>query len=882
VQLQPGTRLGPYEIVERVGAGGVGEVYRARDTRLSRSVAIKVLSTEFAADMTARTRFEQEAKTISALNHPHICTLHDVGRENGTDYLVMEFCEGKTLAERLERGPLPIAQVIEYGAQIAEALDKAHRDGIVHRDLKPSNVMITKSGVKLLDFGLARKHSGVMASRGSETTTFDKPNTENGRVVGTLQYMAPETLTSGEVDARSDIFSLGLVLYEMICGRPAFHDDSKAKLISAILEREPAPLANHASSADPHLVHIVARCLAKDPDQRWQSAADIAAELRWLQSKREIEDAPIGQRQRRTLLWLSVALFVIAVSTALMVVVLKRSPPLTGERRVTSLMIAEGPLVIGSFRPLFEISPDGRSIVYIAGDPPLLYLRRISEPDAKPLPGTENARSPFFSPDSRWIGFVSDDKLRRVSTAGGDPQTICEVPAFAGTAVWGANDEIVFGRAGALYRVSVAEGVPVPLTTSQSGERYGVTSFLPGEKKVLITISRSFIPSERTIAALELSTGKVSPILTNGAQPYYYSPTGHLLFLRCGPANLRSATIFSVEFDPKTNRIRGAPTPRVMGLQAAPLTGTAYWTLAADGAIVYLPFNPDFVQRELIWLDRQGHSTLATSRTANFRDLAVSPDGGRVAFDDLANIWVGDLARDTWFPLPVDAQFMQCPVWSPDGRQIVFQASARDGRSGLYASPADGSGQPILLLKSDRLPAPSSWSSDGKTVAYDVENPQAFTDRDIWTLDVTTGKATPLIATPKSEEAPSFSPDGHWIAYASRRPSDSEIHVAPFPGPGPRHTIVTGAPCPKTLICVNSTEWSADGRELFFQSGDKVMVVDVDTRNREFRAGTPRVLFQSDFESFDVYPDGKRFIAPHWKRQPRWDHLNLVTGWWNN
>jgi len=415
--LRSGVRLGPYEIVAPIGAGGMGEVYKARDTRLGRAVAVKILPSEFASDVKLKLRFEREAKAISSLNHPNICTLHDIGRERDVDYLVMELCEGKTLAQKLEDGPLPIEQVLDYGVQIADGLDKAHRKGIVHRDLKPSNIMLTKSGVKLLDFGLAKQVTAIGSAAGTQTSTVDQPLTGDSTIAGTLQYMAPETLTSGQVDARSDIYALGLVLYEMIGGRPAFASDSRAKLVAAILEREPAAL----SSANADLDHVVVRCLRKDPDDRWQSASDISEDLRWMRARPGSSVAAASSHATRFAI--AALMLLLMSATAIAIVLWMRRPMQKVERRLTSIFFRNAPLTLSTGRS-FAVSPDGRTIAFICGTPWRLFLRSAADGIETEVPNSERALEPMFAPDGTWLAFSQLGKLKKLELATGDVRTI--------------------------------------------------------------------------------------------------------------------------------------------------------------------------------------------------------------------------------------------------------------------------------------------------------------------------------------------------------------------------------------------------------------------------------------------------------------------------
>jgi eukaryotic-like serine/threonine-protein kinase len=876
VNLRAGARLGAYEIVSSIGAGGMGEVYKARDTRLSRTVAIKILPVEFSGDARLKVRFEREAKTISALNHPHICTLHDVGSQDGTDYLVMEYCEGITLADRIaRRKKIPIAEILEHGAQIADGLDRAHRQGIIHRDLKPSNVMLTKSGVKLLDFGLARQQQASPNSQ--STSSVAQPHSEDGKIVGTLQYIAPETLTSGEADERSDIYALGLILYEMIHGAPAFAEQSRARLIAAILEHEPAPLTLSAD-VSPQLSHIVWRCLRKSPDERWRSAADIAAQLRWIASERLAEQTRVPHPRRRGLSAAVIAGVLIAAAAAYRWLPRSSAIPQT-KRSAMSMMVDDAPLVFEADRlasaPM-AISPDGQTIAYIAGGPPRLYVRSTAVAEGKPLTGTERAAYPFFSPDGSTIGFVSNRKLKKLSLAGGAPQVICETGGVFHRPSWGVDGRIYFRRGKAIYSVPSTGGIPVQITRPAAGEIHSNPAPIPGNKLLFDIYTSVDDINNRTVAVLDLASGTLSRILNGASQPRY-SETGHLLFSRCGPANQRTATIFSADFDLKSGRVSGAPVPRISDVEAYPITGTGYWQAAADGTIVYVPHDSAFIERELIWLDRNGTATPVPNRLGYIADVRLSPDGMHVAFDDLTSVRVTDLHGNSLITIIEGDISAQTPIWSSDGRQVAFELH-RPGEIGLYAAPLDGSTPPKLLVTSMGSLFPNSWSPDGKLLAY-TRQPTASGDLwDIWGVDTATAKATQIVTLPGTKAEPAFSSDGRWLAFTLSHEGQYDIHVQKVADAGTHYVVAAGIPCD---ACQESNlRWSRDGRELFFRSFNKVMALDVSTGNGSVRAGTPRPLFEADLQSFDISSDGKRFIASRWRRHARWDHLNLVTGWW--
>jgi len=862
-------RLGPYEIVAPIGAGGMGEVYKARDTRLGRAVAVKILPSEFASDAKLKLRFEREAKAISSLNHPHICTLHDVGREKDVDYLVMELCEGKTLAHRLEDGPLPVEQVLDYGEEIADALDKAHRKGIVHRDLKPSNIMLTKSGVKLLDFGLARQIAAV-PSGASRTSTVDQPLTGDGTIAGTLQYMAPETLTSGQVDARSDIYALGLVLYEMIGGRPAFQADSRAKLVAKILEHPPPQLATENRD----LEHIVSRCLRKDPEERWQSAADIAAELQWLRSRSQ-EMAP-SRKKRPSLIWLAI---VVAVSaTALIVSRPWRAPNRKVERRLSSIVIDHAPLSMELGRS-FAVSPDGQFIAFVAGVPPRLYVHDTVDGREREIPNIESANRPTFSPDGKWVAFSQGGKLNKVELATGDVRHVADDPRMA----WGDNDTIAYADESFIKLVPSSGGSPT-LISWPPGLAYRKPSFLPGGHKLLLDVGprNGQNPNELTIAVFDLDTKKLTPVLQGGAQPLY-SPTGHLLFLRTDHPSSQRGTIFAARFDLKSNRVTSAAIPVVSDVQVYfpfSIGGQAHYAVGRDGAIYYVPYDPANTERELLWLDRDGRTRAATTRIANYYSGSLSADGSRLAYADNMRLWVGDLARDIWIEL-AQADFLMAPVWSPDASTIAYQLGGITGAGSVFVVPSDGSKLPSLLWRGPDGPVqwatPSSWAPDGRWIAATSFEKEGG---GISVIDTKTGKLSRVVT--GLAFTPVFSPDGHWISFSLAVGAGKfVVQVQQFPGPGTRTTVSTEIPCRPGELCVRSW-WSRDGRRLYFGGLHDVIASDVSVSNGHFVAGPAKLLLETppDVLVVRVTPDGERFLAIRQKRQPRWDHINILSGWW--
>jgi eukaryotic-like serine/threonine-protein kinase len=884
--ILPGRRLGPYEILSAIGAGGMGEVYKARDTRLDRIVAIKVLPAHLADRAELRERFEREAKTIASLNHPHICTLYDTGHQDGIDYLVMEYLEGETLAQRLLKGSLPIQQVLQYAIEISDALDKAHRKGVTHRDLKPGNIMLTKSGTKLLDFGLAKlKQEAVPANVPlSELSTAKDPLTAQGTILGTLQYMAPEQLEGKEVDARTDIFAFGAVVYEMATGKRAFEGKSQASLIAAILEREPPAMSSLQPMTPPALDRVVKKCLAKEPENRWQTPKDLCDELKWVaEGGSQVAVPPTAAAKgfrtlgrRGLILSLGTLVFGAAVASLATWNLKPSSPPSPRPISRTVITLPSGQQLAGLENgPAVALSPDGTRLAYAArqGGTQQLYLRAMDSLEATPILGTEGAVNPFFSPDGQWVGFFAGGALKKVSVSGGAALTV-GVASIPGGASWGSQGMIIFAptQVGALQQVPDAGGTPQPLTRFEKGDTtHRWPEFLPGGRALLFAAAPNAINfSIGQVAVLSVRTGERRNLVQGGMNPRY-ALSGHLVYAQGG-------SLMAMLFDPERLTTTGAAVPVVEGVLQSRVSGAAQYSFSATGSLAYVSGGVQSSGSRLVWVSRNGAEQPLAASARAYLVPRLSPDGRRVAVtitEQESHVWLYDLARETLTRLTFEGNANNGAVWTPDGKRIAF-SSNKDGPLNLFWQLADGSGGLERLTTSQYLHAPMSWSPDGQLLAYFEVNP--ITQRDIWVLRMTDRKAQPFLRTQFDEAVPQFSPDGRWLAYISNESGRYEIYVQPYPGPGGKWQISTEG----------GTEpvWNRNGRELFYRSDDKMMAVEIATQPG-FAAGTPRMLFEGRYApapfptaNYDVSPDGQRFlmVKPS-EQEAATTQINVVLNW---
>ena len=882
--LNPGTLLGPYEIESLLGAGGMGEAYKARDTRLGRPVALKVLSPELAGDPVFRERFEREARTISQLTHPNICTLYDVG----DGFIVMEYLEGETLAARLERRALPLDEALKIASEISSALDQAHRVGIVHRDLKPGNVMLTKSGAKLLDFGLAKQAASAITGPGGKIlpAAASAALTAQGTIVGTFQYMAPEQLEGGEADARSDIFAFGAILYEMVTGRKAFEGKTQVSLISAILKDQPPPIASLIPVAPKALDRIIHACLAKDPDARLRSTHDLLLQLQWVAESDAHPDPPaaptstaarmptvVRDVKRDTLAWSLVGILGIAfVGLGLYATPRLRQTPAAVDPVQFIIPAPESSLFAGQV-PVVAVSPDGRHIAFVATTPgpSMLFLRSLGTLTVRPLPGTEQGNYPFWSPDSRFVAFFASGKLRKVPIGGGSAVDVCDAASGRG-GTWSADNTIVFAPspASALERVAATGGTPSPATTIDAarGETmHRWPQFLPdGRHFLYLAATNGKPPSEVRVGALDAT--ETSTVIASEAMPVFAS--GHLFFWRDGKE-------MAQPFDAGARQVKGDAF--VVADQVGQNLGYTSFSASATGVMVYARGGVRPTS-QLTWLDRSGKQTGTVGEPGDYFNIALSPDEKRVAVTLLTgtpenrDIWLIDSARSVGSRLTSDPANDILPIWSPDGTRIIFGSTRQP--IGIYVKSASGTGQEELLLKGEEGINPLDWSRDGRFILYFTQS--AKTGWDLHVLPTTGDKKPfPFLQTAFNDDHGAFAPDVRWVAYTSNESGRDEVYVQPFPATGGKYRISqNGGTQPL---------WRGDGRELFFLAPDSTMMAASINAAKGFEAGIPQALFVSgaaftnNRHQWAVARDGQRFLINLPQQRSNPTPLTVVVNW---
>ncbi len=853
----------------------MGEVYRARDTRLDRCVAIKILPSHFSCSPELKSRFEREARTLSSVSHPHICHLYDVGSQSGVEFLVMELLEGETLEARLKKGPLALNEVLKIGIEITDALAKAHRLGLVHRDLKPSNIMLTKNGAKLMDFGLAKPAvidpiTGTSGNpfMGASTTTLESPVsqiTSAGAVVGTIQYSSPEQIEGKEADARSDIFALGAVLYEMATGRRAFVGKSRVAIASAILEKDPAPVTSIQPTVPPSLVYIISTCLAKDPDERFQTAHDVKLQLSWLHQSATTGSLP-QVKQVRPQWWRLAMGFAAAIVVVLVLLFVKLGGRTAGsESGVTRLTVTLPPKqeLAVDLTQAVALSPDGKRLAYVAVDGGVshLYVRRLDQFAPVAIADSEGAMFPFFSPNGDWIAYFSQGKLKKAPADGGLPVVICELTSFFG-GTWTPRDVIVvsvpnYGLAtvpatgGSLQKITVAarENVyPQGLMWLAGGDWVGFTDY--------------FSP-RRSIIAVKLNSGETRVLLENAQSPSYSA--GHLVYYQGG-------ALWAVPFDPDKLQVLGNPAEIESGVNEENYVAQA--TASRTGVLAYAPGPAGDFFRNLYLVNRKGLEQKLDVPPQDYVDPAISPNGKRIAVVIRSVQQLQVLERDRGLVTNLAANLSNfAPTWTSDSKNLLIDAIDPSSRQrGIYRVAADGSSEPKLLRPAPQISHITSVVGDNAAIM--VSDP--VTNTDLWLLSLHSPyDLRPFKRTPAVERQGTLSPDGLWIAYASNESGRSEIYVEPVPGPGGRRQISSeGGEQPR---------WVRNGREIVYRNGTKMMSVPVQLQPA-FRTGNAIELFDRKFDSgaavdgYDVTSDGQTFVMTRSEHENPTE-IRVVSGW---
>ena len=873
MSLTAGTRLGPYEIQSPLGAGGMGEVYRALDTRLDRTVAVKILPSHLSENPEAKQRFDREARTISSVNHPNICTLFDVGHQDGVDYLVMEYLEGETLADRLQKGPLPVEQVLKYGIEICDGLEKAHRSGVVHRDLKPGNIMLTKAGAKLMDFGLAKAAANTSANASAisgltatlATPVGSHPLTARGTVVGTFQYMSPEQVEGKDADARSDIFALGAVLYEMAAGRRAFEGKTAASAMAAVLERDPAPISSLQPMTPPAFERLVKTCLAKDPDERWQTAHDVKLQLKQIaESRSEAASDAISKtgavamaaQQRKSGAWIWAAVAIVGTFAVVAIVMAY----LASQKQLPLLRVEINPPEKMQFNLAGDnagpamLSPDGRYLVFSANGEggTQLYLRSLDSVNSQPLPGTEHATFPFWSPDSQSIAFFTGEKLKRLEVGGNSPVTICDSVLGRGGS-WGQDGTIILAVSynTGISRVPASGGTPTLITeldnVKYSSHRW--PSFLPDGKHFLyVAINHAAPTSPDTAVFIASLDGKENRLLFHAVSSAIYA-SGHLLFQR-------ENTLVAQPFDPSSEKFTGDPVTLSEDVQYDAGLWRANLSASENGMLLFASGAPGGIEM-LTWFDRTGKKIGTVGELGAFYDLDLSPDGKKLAVSEsnttVASIWIHDLETKLKTRLTFGSTH-RGPAWSADSHELAFAAN----QGSTLATKTIGGSAPEQVLLSSSTPvfqAVGGWSPDSRYLIYQQGSALS---QSLWVLPLF-GDRKPYRYTGSSfqESSGEFSPDGHWVVYTSNETGRPEVFVAPFPWTGARWQVSSGGG--------NDPRWRADGKEIFYFDFTGLAVTEVDGSSPAFKLGGSKHLFNVSMRgtTHDYAPtrDGQRFIT---------------------
>jgi eukaryotic-like serine/threonine-protein kinase len=858
--LATGTKLGRYEIRSKIGEGGMGEVYRAHDPKLRRDVAVKVLPPLLSTDAERLRRFEQEAQTLASLNHPNILSIIDVEAHEGAPYVVSELLEGETLREKLNGAPLPQRTAIDYALQIARGLSAAHDKGIVHRDLKPENVFITKDGhLKILDFGLAKLLAPEATGADQEEAPTKRVNTGAGTIMGTVGYMSPEQLRGQTVDHRSDIFSFGTVLYEMLAGQRAFHKDSVADTISATLKEEPADLSAANTNTSPAIEGVVRHCLAKNPEQRFQSARDLAFALEALSGQSgstaaTIITSPLRRINRERVAWIALSGLLLLISLVLAFAYFSRS-----QASLHAIRLALTPPKNMTALSEVMVSPDGLHVAFTAPNAEgkrMLWVRSLDSLNAQALPGTEGAASPFWAPDSRFLGFFAGGKVNKIDSSGGRPQALCDAPENRGGA-WNRDGVIIFsaGNKG-FYRVAASGGTPTVVTKLDATEEAHRWPYFLPDGRHFIFLGDAGRTEDHHIKVGSLDSPDSQNLLNAVSRVAYAS--GYLLFVRQG-------TLVAQPFDPDKLKLTGEPITIAEHVADVGENHEFDFSVSDNGLLSYQSGNPT---SQLTWFDRSGKQIGTVGEPDNYVHVALSPDQRHAAVELLdadarnGDVWLFDLTRGTPARLTFDPQWDFEPQWSRDGSQIVFSSNRSGGgeKVNIYERPANGAGDDQLLLQSDAGKFVLSCSTDGRFVLYENwDYLKAKSKVELWVLPLA-GDRQPkpyLQSTSFDQLQGQFSPDGHWVAYASNETGRYEVYVQSFPAPSTKTQVSTGGGGWPT--------WRSDGKELFYISADqKLMAVDIKAGNA-IESGIPKALFPLSAKltngySYAAASDGQRFL----------------------
>ena len=877
--LSSGTKLGPYEVQAPLGAGGMGEVYRALDTRLSRTVAVKVLASTLPSSPELKQRMEREARAISSLNHPHICQLYDIGSHNGADFLVMEFLEGETLAERLRKGSIPLPEIYRIGIAIAEALAAAHARGIVHRDLKPGNIMLTQAGAKLMDFGLAKplglqntvSGSGAAPSFTAAATLSGpsplSPLTTAGTIIGTIQYMAPEQIEGKEADARSDIFAFGAVLYEMAAGKRPFEGKSQLSLASSILEKEPDPVSTVKPQTPPGLEHVITTCLQKNPEERYLAAHDIKLELQFIAAERvpsaagSARVAPTVRKGERNG-WVAAIVSAILLGIAGGWLLHRPTRPAQSIRTVIDAPSNTTLNLSGDFAGPPVLSPDGTTVAFTATGPggkPSVWIRPLGVLEAHVLAGTEGAIFPFWSWDSRALGFFTAGKLETIDLEGGSPQVICDAP-FARGGAWSPDGTIVFSpnTQMPLMRVGINGGTPTPLTTIDVSQHtsHRWPWLLPDGKHFLyLAIHHDTSKTgNNTIYYASLDGKENRPLFRSQTNGVYAD--GYVLFAR-------SDQLMAQPFDPGAGKLKGEPRILARGVMNDVTTWHMDASAAENGLMIYgSGGNADL---QLVWLDRTGKKieTIA-DKFANLMGAHISPQGDRVALQidvGVNDIWVLDFARGVRTRLTFGPVQNTTPVWSPDGKWIAY-ASLRNGHSNLYRERSDGSGAEEVLLENDQADTVEDWSPDGKYLLY--SHGTNGMDTQLWAVALE-GERKPwmVVAHAAVLYGARLSPDGKWLAYESNESGTVQLYIVPFRGGQGKWQVTSQGS--------SGPAWTRNGKELFYMDpGFNLFVISFKEVEGAPQLGAPQqipITTSAPTVFFDISPDGKKILIDNVAQQ---------------